>query len=1020
MLENFFLFFACSYFLFRIPKKTTATYYLSLINFFGVFVSFGYAMTQGIYANSAAFRLMTLFAIPIHFLLYPQFSLHFPKLTNPGLARFLLWLELLITFVVLVYGAVLVFQRPYSFNFDGEYYEFDYPDFLKVYGLVTLSFIFISLFVSLWRVFTLKDRDRYYHILILVSLIIALLIPGLANVANKLGLVPREVYLVTVSLFTLTGMFMLLVAFINHTQDKTTFMVKILGVSFLVFMVIYNFLAFFILEERERSYQILKKHDVSLAIEDIQDLEDLSYVISYRSESGALKLNTIKEEFEREFVDNIDLQKAYYLNFLFQKVKEQKDIENFWNAFILSRPFKQERSFIQPFHELLLRQLNEDFSSENVKKVNFEIQNLLMKNYSSMSQVPAAKFKKYIEKLLEDKNPKSASFRKAIIIFLKDHVGLEGDILKTVILQFYKPFPKEGDKIFRECKKTGKHFIAFIKYDVKKETYYEVGFQYRYYRKYIHEQARIFVYLLIFALILIFGGTPIFLSRALLLPLQELLNGLRRVKKGNLNVEVAVHVQDEIGFLSTSFNSMVKSIRESKVKLEEYSNQLEEKVEERTKELLVSLSEVQKLKVQQDGDYFLTSLLLKPFDSNYISAGDFIVDSYVKQKKEFQFRGRNYEIGGDICVAYKISLKGKEYLVFLNADAMGKSIQGAGGILVLGSVFQSIIQRTQTYSYMRDLSPEKWLKSGFKEMHKVFEGFDGSMLISIIFGLIDVSSGFLYYINAEHPWIILYRDSVAEFIEKELYFRKLGTPGLNTELFISTFQLQRGDMLIIGSDGKDDLVMEKTEDSRIINEDENLFLRNVEQVKGDVKKMYSFISEKYELMDDFSVLSIQYLDRNNDSFEDYKYEEKAREIEKSENLNYTIQEIEKLFIEIPNNLYIASRLIKLYMRKKDYKSAAKISHIYLNRNEADTSVLLKASYCLKMNKELEEAIEIAERIRLREPYNLRNLIHLADMYAYIGIYEKANKMIQKAVKLEPDNQAIQKILTTIEKLKKKG
>ena len=90
-----------------------------------------------------------------------------------------------------------------------------------------------------------------------------------------------------------------------------------------------------------------------------------------------------------------------------------------------------------------------------------------------------------------------------------------------------------------------------------------------------------------------------------------------------------------------------------------------------------------------------------------------------------------------MCIAQPIMLRGKKYTNYLNADAMGKSMQGAGGVLVLGAVFQSIIQRTNNIVGQNEVSPEVWIKNAFKELHKIFESFEGSMLISLIFGLIE-------------------------------------------------------------------------------------------------------------------------------------------------------------------------------------------------------------------------------------------------------------------------------------------
>ena len=72
-----------------------------------------------------------------------------------------------------------------------------------------------------------------------------------------------------------------------------------------------------------------------------------------------------------------------------------------------------------------------------------------------------------------------------------------------------------------------------------------------------------------------------------------------------------------------------------------------------------------------------------------------MVKFFLKQKKEFIFRDRQKEIGGDINIAHTITVANRPHTVFINGDAMGKSVQGAGGALVLGAIFQSIIERTK-------------------------------------------------------------------------------------------------------------------------------------------------------------------------------------------------------------------------------------------------------------------------------------------------------------------------------------
>ncbi|EMO41291.1 stage II sporulation protein E [Leptospira noguchii serovar Autumnalis str. ZUN142] len=290
--------------------------------------------------------------------------------------------------------------------------------------------------------------------------------------------------------------------------------------------------------------------------------------------------------------------------------------------------------------------------------------------------------------------------------------------------------------------------------------------------------------------------------------------------------------------------------------VEELNLSLEKKVEQRTEELRLSLEQVNRLKIQQDADYFLTSLLINPLSSNKNTSDVIKTEFYTKQKKSFEFKNKTYEIGGDILISGNVELCGKKYVVFVNGDAMGKSIQGAGGALVLGTVFNTIISRS-SISLHQNKQPEKWLEEVFLELQKIFESFDGSMYISIVLGLVEENTGLLYYINAEHPWTVLYRNGVASYIEEELTLRKIGIPENEEHLVIKNFQMLPGDTIVIGSDGRDDLLIGK-EENRVVNEDQNQFLKRVEEGNADLRKVYEKILKFGAILDDLSLLKVTY------------------------------------------------------------------------------------------------------------------------------------------------------------------
>ncbi|RHX89932.1 SpoIIE family protein phosphatase [Leptospira stimsonii] len=442
--------------------------------------------------------------------------------------------------------------------------------------------------------------------------------------------------------------------------------------------------------------------------------------------------------------------------------------------------------------------------------------------------------------------------------------------------------------------------------------------------------------------------------------------------------------------------------------VEELNEDLEKKVEQRTEELKLSLEQVNRLKIQQDADYFLTSLLINPLSSNKNTSEVVKTEFYTKQKKSFEFKGKTYEIGGDILISGNVELSGKRYVVFVNGDAMGKSIQGAGGALVMGTVFNTILTRSGISS-QKDKSPERWLKEAFLELQKIFESFDGSMYISIVLGLVEESSGLLYYINAEHPWTVLYRDGIASYIEDELTLRKIGIPENEEHLTIKTFRMLPGDTIVIGSDGRDDLLIGKAED-RIINEDQDQFLRRVEEGYGDLREVYEKILKFGTLVDDFTLLKITFHPKtelpSNSNLPTASFQEtldRGRNLLENNRIEEGLDTFEKALELYPKNETILKLLGRFYLKEKDYAKSIGYWETLLDQNADSSDYLYHASLCYKMLKFYQKAADLGERAFLQDPSFLRNLINLADIYRILNILPRANELIERALLIDPKN-----------------
>jgi two-component system, NtrC family, nitrogen regulation sensor histidine kinase NtrY len=76
-------------------------------------------------------------------------------------------------------------------------------------------------------------------------------------------------------------------------------------------------------------------------------------------------------------------------------------------------------------------------------------------------------------------------------------------------------------------------------------------------------------YLLLFTLLIIFGGTwfGYYLARSIVEPIETLVEGTRRISKGDLDFQIQLQVDDEINMLLDAFNAMTKELLQNRKKL---------------------------------------------------------------------------------------------------------------------------------------------------------------------------------------------------------------------------------------------------------------------------------------------------------------------------------------------------------------------------------------------------------------------------------------------------------------------
>jgi signal transduction histidine kinase len=355
------------------------------------------------------------------------------------------------------------------------------------------------------------------------------------------------------------------VTYLNHTSERATLQVKLIGGSLVAIISILSVVAIIVGKTFERDYRdesFIKENQTILFVPN----EYGSYDIDRRALQYEPDLGT-REKIEPGAV------KPFNLKFSFPYFGEMTDVvqvldgpmvflgetvrEDGWGGF---NP--------QPVIAPLIIYL--DLSSGGGIFVRSEAQRFTVTWY----EVP--------EVVLSEPNTIQLALKKDgsfLISYVK--LGTPG-AYRSVQLDVYYTANFKGRhpgtrSIAYEPKLTGIHpggrgvplepisFVRDLPYSAHERTAIFEAYDMRYFR-YIHERTAPLVVLLLVSCLSVLFFFPILFKTNLIQPLYSLYEGMRRVDSGDLDVEVSPQFNDEIGFLTRSFNRMVASIKEAEAK----------------------------------------------------------------------------------------------------------------------------------------------------------------------------------------------------------------------------------------------------------------------------------------------------------------------------------------------------------------------------------------------------------------------------------------------------------------------
>ncbi len=102
----------------------------------------------------------------------------------------------------------------------------------------------------------------------------------------------------------------------------------------------------------------------------------------------------------------------------------------------------------------------------------------------------------------------------------------------------------------------------------------------------------------------------------------------------------------------------------------------------------------------------------------------------------------------------------------------------------------------------------------------------------------------------------------------------------------------------------------------------------------------------------------------------------------------------------------------IYIHQKEYSKASFYLDRLIQTSPENTSALYLNSFLKKKAGKLNEAAELGERHRIRNPFNVLNLVNLADIYRLLGNSERSRKMTERALIIEPENEKAKRLLNS--------
>ena len=199
-------------FLLRIENKSKATFHLGIVYLLFGLVPLDYFINFSLYDPVSVYTrwISAVISLPASVHL-TQFFLYFPENKKPKAAKPILYSGWAITLFVWGYYIFATIQSPKVYNFSGHYWDFDADPVQEFLGILVFVSVLGFIVTALWRIYNAHGKDVWVLSALLLSAMVVTLIPSVANILSRRGIIERGTFFGYFALLVMLGTFSLIV-----------------------------------------------------------------------------------------------------------------------------------------------------------------------------------------------------------------------------------------------------------------------------------------------------------------------------------------------------------------------------------------------------------------------------------------------------------------------------------------------------------------------------------------------------------------------------------------------------------------------------------------------------------------------------------------------------------------------------------------------------------------------------------------------------------------------------------------